>query len=91
MMMKNIYIGWKADSPSTAITKSSLRTVLVQCHPSATPGHIDDHQDDNDDHSDDYDDNDNKEFVENCAGLVYLCLHSCVITIFYHDHHHDLC
>ena len=34
---------WKRDSPSTSITESTLRAVLVKGHPASTPG--DDHHD----------------------------------------------
>ena len=34
---KDIYISWKRDSPSTPITKSALRAVLVQSHPASSP------------------------------------------------------
>ena len=37
MTMMNIYISWKVDSPSTAITKGSLGAVLVQCYPASAP------------------------------------------------------
>ena len=58
----NIYISWKVDSPSTAITKGSLRAVLVQCYSSSAP---DDNHDDQYDLNDDLDnynhDNDKKK------------------------------
>ena len=37
---KDIYISWKRDSPSTPITKSALRAVLVQSHPASSPDDI---------------------------------------------------
>ena len=40
MMMTNIYMGRKGDSPGTPITKSSLGAVLVQSHSAPSPEHI---------------------------------------------------
>ena len=55
---KDIYISWKRDSPSTPITKSALRAMLVQSHPASSPddNYHDEDIDDGDYYDDDYDD-----------------------------------